>query len=326
MQKIKIVGALIFILSITLALLFNHTSQESSLHAEYINTINRQKDFTQEISKNIFYIYKNPNSSTEALENSIKLFLDSTKDKNSYEETNQKITKLWNNFYLYVQHFRDNIKNKSPYSNIIIEKIVKDIYNTNLKLIIEFETLIASKESDFQKREYNYKAVQYSLFVLLVLLLLYIFTQLKTAILFLQKFLHASKKIISGASIKELEPFESDLNISDLSEAKENFNILVQKINDSIMRSSNSIEHSCKSIENLEQNIEDLIDLIYEMNNNRDKELRKKEDAVIQSLEELSSTLVRLKNLKSNLDELISYSQIKKSHHHKFDLSQILNP
>lgn len=310
MQKIKIIGALIFLLSLTLAFLFTHTSQENSLHDDSIAMFNKQKDFTQEISKNIFYIYKNPNSSTEALENSIKLFLNSIKEKNSHEETNQKITKLWNNFYLLVQHFRDNIKNKSPYSNIIIERVVKDIYNTNLELIMEFNNIIIKKEKDFKERKNRYKFAQYSLFALLVLLLLYIFTQLKIVMLFLQKFLSTSKKIISNASIKELEPLRIDSNIGDLSEAKENFNTLVEKINSSIIHSSSSIEHSCRSIESLEQNIEDLIDLIYEMNNNRDKELRKKEDTVIQSLEELSSTLIRLKNLKENLDELISYSNL----------------
>lgn len=298
-------------LSLTLALLFNHTSQENSLHADYINMMNRQKDFTQEISKIIFYIYKNPNSSTEELENSIKLFLNTIKDQSREGETNPKITQLWNNFYLYVQHFRDNTKNKSLYSNIVIEKTVKDIYNTNLELIVEFNLLITSKERDFQEKEKRYKIAQYLLFTLLVLLLIYIFTQLKTLMLFLQKFLSTSKRILSNASIKELKPLEIKLNLSDLSEAKENFNTLVHKINNSIEYANNSIEHSCKSIETLEQNIEDLIDLVYEMNNNRDKELRKKEDAIIQSLEELSSTIVRLKNLKENLNELISYSDTK---------------
>ena len=136
MKKIKIVGALIFLLSLTLAFLFTHTSQENALHDDAIAMLNKQKDFTQEISKNIFYIYKNPNSSTDGLETSIKLFLDSIKEKNTQNEIDPKITRLWNDFYLLVQHFRDNIKNKSPYSNIIIERIVKDIYNTNLELVM----------------------------------------------------------------------------------------------------------------------------------------------------------------------------------------------
>jgi len=307
MQRIKIVGALIFTLSMTLALLFNHTSKESSLHNDFINTMSQQKDFTQEISKNIFYIYKNPNSSTQSLDNSIKKFLSNIKNEEQVLEKSTQIIKLWNNFYLHVQHFRDQINNKSLYSNLLVEKSVKDIYNTNLELIVEFDKIIIAKQIDFDKKQNIYKLIQYMLFTLLVLLLIYVFTQLKTIMAFMQKFLLASKAIISNSSIKELKPIEIDDGISDISQAKDNFNTLVQKINDSIKYSSNSIEHSFKSLEIVEQNIEDLVGLIYTMNENaRDKELIKKEDAVIQSLEELSSMTMGLKSLKNDLENLIS--------------------
>lgn len=307
MQRIKIVGALIFTLSMTLALLFNYTSKENSLHNDFINIMSRQKDFTQEISKNIFYIYKNPNSSTQSLDYSIKKFLSNI--KNEELEKSAQVIKLWNNFYLHVQHFRDQINNKSLYSNIILEKSVKDIYNTNLELIVEFDKIIIAKQIDFDKKQNIYKIIQYILFTALVLLLIYVFTQLKAIMAFMQKFLLASKAIISNSSIKELKPIEIDDGINDISQAKDNFNTLVQKINDSIKYSSNSIEHSCKSLEIVEQNIEDLIDLIYTMNEKtRDKELIKKEDAVIQSLEELSSTARGLNSLKDDLENLISYT------------------
>ncbi|MEK6659741.1 MAG: hypothetical protein AABY36_08690 [Campylobacterota bacterium] len=309
MQRIKIVGALIFSLSMTLALLFNYTSKENSLHNDFINEISQQKDFTQEISKNIFYIYKNPNSSTQSLDNSIKKFLSNIRNEEQTLKKSTQVIKLWNNFYLHVQHFRDQINNKSLYSNIILEKSVKDIYNTNLELIVEFDKIIIAEQIDFDKKQNIYKIIQYILFTALVLLLIYVFTQLKTIMAFMQKFLLASKAIISNSSIKELKPIEIDDGINDISQAKDNFNTLIQKINDSIKYSSNSIEHSCKSLEIVEQNIEDLIDLIYAMNEKtRDKELIRKEDAVIQSLEELSSMTKGLKSLKDDLENLISYT------------------
>ena len=309
MKKIKIIGALIFILSITLALLFNHTSKEIANYNSVVNTINEQKDFTQEISKNIFYIYKNQSNSTQTLDDSIKKFLKNMKDKEHYSQNSIQIIKLWNTFYLHVQHFRDQIKNKSIYSNILIEKSIKDIYNTNLELIIEFDSIITTKQKNFNNRQNIYRIVQYMLFGILVLLLLYIFTQIKIIMTFVQKFLSASKSIIKNSSIRELKPIEIDNAISDISQAKNNFNTLVIEINSSISYASNSIEHSCKSIEIVEQNIEDLVELIYTMNETaRDKELRKKEDAVIQSLEELSTATRKLKNLKDDLDNLISHS------------------
>ncbi|MBS4069398.1 MAG: hypothetical protein WC279_01595 [Sulfurimonas sp.] len=309
MKKIKIIGALIFILSITLALLFNHTSKEIANYNSVVNTINEQKDFTQEISKNIFYIYKNQSNSTQTLDDSIKKFLQNMKNKEHYSQNSTQIIKLWNTFYLHVQHFRDQIKNKSIYSNILIEKSIKDIYNTNLELIIEFDSIITTKQKNFNNRQNIYRIVQYMLFGILVLLLLYIFTQIKIIMTFVQKFLSASKSIIKNSSIRELKPIEIDNTISDISQAKNNFNTLVIEINSSISYASNSIEHSCKSIEIVEQNIEDLVELIYTMNETaRDKELRKKEDAVIQSLEELSTATRKLKNLKDDLDNLISHS------------------
>ena len=309
MKKIKIVGALIFILSITLALLFIHTSKEITNHNNVVNTINEQKDFTQEISKNIFYIYKNQSNSTQTLDDSIKKFLQNMKNREYYSQNSTQIIKLWNTFYLHVQNFRDQIKNKSIYSNILIEKSIKNIYNTNLELIIEFDNIITTKQENFNKRQNIYKIVQYMLFCILVLLLLYVFTQIKSIMTFVQKFLSTSKAIIRNSSIRGLKPIEINDTISDVSQAKNNFNTLVGEINYSISYASNSIEHSYKSIEIVEQHIEDLVELIYAMNENtRDKELRKKEDAIIQSLEELGTTTRKLKNLKDDVDNLISYS------------------
>ena len=310
MKKIKIVGALIFILSIILAVLFSYTSKKSLIHNNLTNTINEQKDFTQEISKNIFYIYKNKDSSTKTLDNSVKHFLENMSNKDQTLQRSKKIIKLWNDFYLHVQHFRDQNKNISPYSNIILQKSVKDIYNTNLKLVVEFDKLIKTEQINFDKKQNIFKFIQYTLFFVLVLLLLYLFTQLKSVITFIQTFLLTSKSIITNSTIKDLKPIEIKDDGSDISQASDNFNTLVKKINDSIEYSSNSIEHSCKSIEIVEQHVEEMVNLIYAMNKNpRDKELRKKEDAIIQSLEELSSTAQGLKNLKDDLDNLISHSE-----------------
>ena len=306
MKKIKIAGALIFILSIVLSVIFIYTSKENLVHNNFTNSINEQKGFTQEISKNIFYIYKNKDASTETLDGSVKDFLEHMRGQNQAIQ-NKEIIILWNDFYLHVQHFRDQMKNSSIYSNILIEKSVKDIYNTNLKLIVEFDKLIKEEQINFDNKQNIYKPTQYMLFFILVLLLLYLFTQLKSIITFIQKFLLTSKSIITNSSIKELKPIEVNDIDSDISQASDNFNALVQKINTSIEHSGNSIEHSCKSLEIAEQHIEELVELIYAMNeHSEDKELTKKEDAVIQSLEELCSTARGLKNLKDDLDNLIS--------------------
>ncbi|MDD2448523.1 MAG: hypothetical protein PHS42_04450 [Sulfurimonas sp.] len=322
MTKIKIVGILIFTLSITLALLSSHISKQNSSNNNLLDILNSQKAFTQDIAKNIFFLYKNRNSSTKELDKSIKEFVENIKNRqalieqNSFTnivEKNKQISILWNKFYLLVQNFRDRSKVTSAYTNILLEKIVNDIYHTNIKLVMEFDALIKMHNAEYEKDLHNSKTLQYTLFTLLVMLLLYLFTQLKGLILFMQKFLSTSKKIITNSSIKELEPIKIKDENKEILLASNNFNFLVEKINISIENSSRSIEHSFSSLYQVESNIEDLLELIYTMQESLpiDKELTKKEDALIDSLEELTTSAKKLENLKSDLDSLISSSILK---------------
>ncbi len=318
MRKIKIIGALTFLISIILIILFNHINNQNTQNNNLIKTINQQKAFTQEISKNIFYISKHKDASTQQLNDSIKNFLlnmesrdDNLQEVTSLEIKKQslKIVKLWNEFYILVQQFKDQKKIITTYSNILLEKTVVDIYNQNLKLVVEFDKLLKISKKYINSELSIYKNIQYSLFLILVFLLFYLFTQLKSLLEFMQKFLNTSKKIITNSSIQELKHIDIDTKTEDISEATSNFNQLVQNINESVEFSSQYLEHSYKSLEIVESKIEDLMELIYAMEDNKqiDKELTKKEDALIQSLEELTSSAQNLKNLKADLENLISH-------------------
>ena len=324
MTKIKIVGGLIFIVSIVLAALFNHISQQNRVNSALLDVINEQKAFTQEISKNIFYINKTRDASTQQLDDSIKKFIERMErkgeildevDSPQIKAKSSEIVVLWNEFYLSVQDFRDKSKTTTAYSNIILEEIVKDIYNTNLKLVVEFNNLIDLHQSYLDETLENYKNMQYILFVVLVLLLIYLFTQLQTIIAFVQKFLHTSSKIITDSSVTAVEPFNINGNSADIIEASNNFNHLLNQINGAVDHAGSSIEHSSRSLEAIESKIEDLLELMCEMQEGDgiDKELTKKEDALIQSLEELSSSAQKLKALKSDLDSLVYHKNITKS-------------
>lgn len=318
MTKIKIVGALIFSLSIILAMLFGYISKQRAMNSDLLNSINMQKAFTQEISKNIFYLYKHQDTSYKELDNYIKKFVErmNNKEKNfseisckKIEKQNRLIIKQWNEFYRTVQKFRDQSRVTTAYSNIILEKTVSDIYNKNLMLIISLNSLIELHKLYFDNQLQNYKTLQYALFFLLISLLIYLFTQLKAVISFIQKFINTSQSIITKSTIKDLKPIEVDNNSADVLKASNNFNLLVQNINSSIENSATSIEHSVKSLELVENNIEDLLDLvvIMEESDAMDKDLTKKEDALIQSLEELTTSAQQLRALKTDLDELISH-------------------
>lgn len=320
MTKIKIIGVLIFALSILLAILSAYISNQNKINNNLLQTINTQKSFTQEISKTIFYIYKNKNSSNKELDILIKRFVSIMNSDNkeitdiSYEKImlqNKKIVSIWNDFYLSVQNFRDNSKITTAYSSIILEKNVNDIYNKNLMLVLELDNYLKIHQEHLDGKINIYKNMQYILFLLLVLLLIYLFTQVKVVISFIQKFLNTSEKIISHSSIKELEHIEVNNNSTEIQEATNNFNTIVDNINNSINISTTYINNSCESLEMLEKNIEDLLELISAMENNNelDKDLTKKEDAIIQSLEELSSSAQNLKTLKLNLDNIMGTSK-----------------
>lgn len=311
MNKIKIISALIFILSILLASLFSYTSEKNQTYNNLLNIINEQRAFTQEISKQIFYIHREEINSTKDLDMLVHAFVRNTEANKETIIQDKKIISLWNKFYLHVQKFRDQNGIKTPYSNIILEKIIKDIYNTNQELIIEFNKLTEATNAEYYKKIELYKYTQYLLFALLVLMLLYLFTQLNSVMLFVQKFVTISKNIITKSTIKELTPIcVTSHNNNDIHNATENFNALIEKINSSIEHSKNSIEYSRESLRMVEQNIEELFELIYVMNEKElNKEFAKKEDAIIQSLEELTVSSLKLKNLKFDLDSIISFNK-----------------
>jgi len=322
MTKIKIVGGLIFMVSIVLAVLFNHISQQNRINSELLDVINEQKAFTQEISKNIFYINKNRDASTVQLDDAIKKFITRVDNKDeildkvdspAIKAKSSEIIVLWNEFYLLVQEFRNKSKTTTAYSSIILEKIVSDIYNTNLKLVVEFNSIIDLHQEELDETLEVYKNIQYALFVLLVLLLIYLFTQLQTIIAFVQKFLHTSSKIITDSSVTAVEPFAVNGNSSDIVQASSNFNLLLEQINDAVDYAGSSIEHSSQSLDAIDAKIEDLLELMSEMQEGDaiDKELTKKEDALIQSLEELSNAAQKLKALKADLDAFIRHKNIK---------------
>ncbi|ADN10032.1 hypothetical protein [Sulfurimonas autotrophica] len=313
MTKIKFVGALIFILSVVLALYSKHISTQNEANLKLLKIINEQKAFTQEIAKNIFFIYRNKDASVKQLDASVKAFVNNMNHKDEVldeifsqdiKQESKKIIYLWNDFYLLVQKFRDAYRVQNGYTNLVIQRLVKDIYNKNLQLVGEFNKLIEMHKKYVDTVKNKNKTIQITLFVILILLLMYLFSQLKDLITFIQKFLNTSKKIVQKSTVIGIKPIEKNANIADVTQAVDDFNFFVEKIDKSIDYSSESIKNASNSLECIEKNIEDLLELIETMDagNRLDKELVKKEDILIEALDELSASLQRLRSLKINLD------------------------
>ncbi len=304
MNKIKVVGSLVFTLLIVLALLSNKIAKDNRENILALEKINQQKAFTQEIAKSILYIYQKRDSSSKILRNTIEKFLN--KDKNRLLDiTYPNNTLLWNRFYAKVSKFIKEQSFATPYSSIVLEKLVNDIYTINIDLIVVFDRVIKEREIKYHNSIEKYKQIERTLFIILLILLIYLFTQVREIISFIYKFSKTSKDIIEKSTIKGITPIPIDSKEEKLQEITKNYNYLIEKINISILNATKSISITTKSIEAVEQNIEDFMELLAVMEDKNSDEVFKKEDAVIESLDTLISLKDRLNSLKRELKELI---------------------
>jgi len=302
MKKIKIVGFLIVILSIGLLLLFNYISQEEQRFSEKMSQINTQKSYTQEIAKSIFFTHRYKKSFPKSIDKNMYNFLSNLQLK---EKKNQTISTLSHDFFELINQFKYVYTGNVPYNIIILEKLVNDIYKKNMELVTEFNKYTNSIKREYTARIKQYRTIQYILFVLLIIFLIYIFTQIDEIIRFIQQFTKTSDRIIEHASIKGLEPMDLSSRNIDLDIATENFNTLVSNIDASIKVATDSTAYTIKSLEMVESNIELLVSLLHKMQTNDKEEMYKKEDVVIESLETLMELTQYLKDLKKDLEKLI---------------------
>ncbi len=245
MNKIKAAGIIVFIISIILVVVSINISDHNKINNNFLETINKQKAFTQEISKNIFYIYKNKSSSTTQLNNSIKKFLKNM-DNKSATIKDKEILLLWNKFYLNVQKFREQSSLSTPYVKITLEQTIKNIYSINLKLIVKFEQLIVDHKDEFYEVHKYHKYIQYVLFFILLMHLIYVlFFILKTT----NNFDILMKKIDN--SIKSIDQIENQAEdiLEDIELTKDEDKI-IQAL-DELMISSIKLKKLKIDLENL---------------------------------------------------------------------------
>ncbi len=255
MNKIKIAGIIIFLVSITLAFVSTTISEHTKSNNNFLETINKQKAFTQEISKNIFYIYKNKHSSTTQLDSSIKEFLNIMNSKEERLKTisstiikaqSNNILLLWNKFYLNVQKFRDQNKVTTAYSGIVVEKTVNEIYSLNLELIVKFDKLISLHKDEFHQMHKLHKYIQYGLFLILLIVLIYFLRYISKSS---NNFDKLMKRI--DDSIKSIDQIENKADgiLDDVTYTKEEDTII--EALDELMLSSKKLKKLKIDLENL---------------------------------------------------------------------------
>lgn len=324
-SKIKLIGTLFVILMISIVATTIYLNEKNKKDSSIINTAGKQRMLSQKISKNIFYIYHNDVSNVE-LEEAINEFiynLDILKNENITLEISKKqnleikkqllrIEILWNDFYTNINAFKENMNKKNSLNELLLQNIIKTVYDTNITLLNELNILVSMYESYTQEKSNYLQYIQYFFGILLLLLVAYSFLQLKAMESNAKKFFEYSKKVIEYPNDTQLEPIELNAE-KEIEEATDTINCFIEKINSAMNYSASAMEQSKNASIKLEEITDEFDIIINELKGSAEisKHLDKSEEIAIQTQEELIKSTKKLQELKKELDLLLSSCKIK---------------
>lgn len=318
--KIKSLGILFFVLMLSVIATTIYLNNKNKKDALIINIAGKQRMLTQNISKNIFYLSQHKNSSFVELENSTTEFiynLNSLKEGNELSEIQKAPTKeianqimkieiLWKSFFQNIVDFKELINKNDSSSKNSLENIIDLIYTTNPVLLEEVDKLVYMYTIYSEEKTNDIRYMQYFFALLIVILIIYGFIQLKSMEENAKKFLEESKKIVEQNVTKPLTPIKIE-GENEIVEATHTINCFIEKINSVMNYSANAIEQSKNASLKLEELTDEFDKIIYDLTNSADisKQLNRSEDIVIQSQEYLINSTKRLQELKKELDKIL---------------------
>ena len=319
--KIKFIGILFLVLMISIISTTIYLNNKSKKDALIINVAGKQRMLTQNISKNVFYLYYIKNGVHTELDNSVIEFvynLNSLKDGNNLIGIEKaptdliakqlaKVEIMWNTFYQNIENFKKLNNKEDALSQNELKKTIEAIYNTNTTLLNEVDNLVSMYTVYSEEKMHYLKYAQYFFALIIIILIIYSFSQLKAMEENAKKFLEESKKIIEQDIDEPLSPIKIEAE-NEIVEATNTLNCFIQKINSAMKYSANAIEQSKNASQKLEELSEEFDLIIDGLKNSADisKQLNKSEDIVIQSQEDLVNSTKRLQELKNELDKILN--------------------
>ena len=322
--KIKVIGILFALLMTSIIATTIYLNNKNEKDAMIINIAGKQRMLTQNISKNIFYLYSNPKSSQNELDTSIEEFiynLESLKGGNSLgklkESPNMQIDRqmlqieyLWSIFYQNIVKFKELIQNNSNKQEL--QNIVNIIYETNPELLYEVDALVSLHTINSEQKIRFLKNSQYFFAILILFLIIYSFLELKTMEKNALRFIEESKKVMEQNFEEPLKPLKIEAE-GELVEASNIFNRFLNKINSAIIDSNSALEQSKNASYKLEEISNEFDEIINEIQNKSEisKQLNKSEDIAIQTQEQLLHSSKRLNELKNELEKIILFAEKK---------------
>lgn len=322
--KIKVIGILFALLMTSIIATTIYLNNKNEKDAMIINIAGKQRMLTQNISKNIFYLYSNPKSSQNELDSSIEEFiynLESLKGGNSLSKLKEspniqidrqmlQIEYLWSIFYQNIVKFKELIQNNSNKQEL--QNIVNIIYETNPELLYEVDALVSLHTINSEQKIRFLKNSQYFFAILILFLIIYSFLELKTMEKNALRFLEESKKVMEQNFEEPLKPLKIEAE-GELIEASNIFNRFLNKINSAIIDSNSALEQSKNASYKLEEISNEFDEIINEIQNKSEisKQLNKSEDIAIQTQEQLLHSSKRLNELKNELEKIILFAEKK---------------
>ena len=322
--KIKVIGILFALLMTSIIATTIYLNNKNEKDAMIINIAGKQRMLTQNISKNIFYLYSNPKSSQNELDTSIEEFiynLESLKGGNSLsklkESPNMQIDRqmlqieyLWSIFYQNIVKFKELIHNNTNQKEL--QNIVNIIYETNPELLYEVDALVSLHTINSEQKIRFLKNSQYFFAILILFFIIYSFLELKTMEKNALRFLEESKKVMEQDFEEPLKPLKIEAE-GELVEASNIFNRFLNKINSAIIDSNSALEQSKNASYKLEEITNEFDEIISELKNKSEisKQLNKSEDIAIQTQEQLLHSSKRLNELKNELEKIILFAEKK---------------
>ena len=322
--KIKVIGILFALLMTSIIATTIYLNNKNEKDAMIINIAGKQRMLTQNISKNIFYLYSNPKSSQNELDTSIEEFiynLESLKGGNSLSKLKEspniqidrqmlQIEYLWSIFYQNIVKFKELIHNNTNQKEL--QNIVNIIYETNPELLYEVDALVSLHTINSEQKIRFLKNSQYFFAILILFLIIYSFLELKTMEKNALKFIEESKKVMEQNFEEPLKPLKIEAE-GELVEASNIFNRFLNKINSAIIDSNSALEQSKNASYKLEEITNEFDEIINEIQNKSEisKQLNKSEDIAIQTQEQLLHSSKRLNELKNELEKIILFAEKK---------------
>ena len=322
--KIKVIGILFALLMTSIIATTIYLNNKNEKDAMIINIAGKQRMLTQNISKNIFYLYSNPKSSQNELDTSIEEFiynLESLKGGNSLSKLKEspniqidrqmlQIEYLWSIFYQNIVKFKELIHNNTNQKEL--QNIVNIIYETNPELLYEVDALVSLHTINSEQKIRFLKNSQYFFAILILFLIIYSFLELKTMEKNALRFLEESKKVMEQNFEEPLKPLKIEAE-GELIEASNIFNRFLNKINSAIIDSNSALEQSKNASYKLEEISNEFDEIISELQNKNEisKQLNRSEDIAIQTQEQLLHSSKRLNELKNELEKIILFAEKK---------------